>query len=270
MDSVFHSLGETVFLALAIGAFIFLLVLLIWRRHSLGGNQLSSLEWLANEPLRLVHAAATRRLFIEAAFGAAVTLLLHCLFQALSRGPASERSDTWRASILGDIMDRPLLSLATVLFTLNQFLFLWLIWTLIVPSFRSRHHWFVSLRALHAPRSRECSYSQLQTYSALAYCTNAEVVANPLVYFSLRPNTLEGLWNELLLLQLNRSWQLLADRKDQNRLQNFASRIEQECAARHMPLLNQSRVREAFGVPASMQLLALVAALLAVGAGLLV
>jgi hypothetical protein len=250
-----------------------ILLLLRWMRLDRGA--LVGTGWLG-DVLRQVHAAARRRLFVEGGVGAALTAILLSLIPlahlSLTNEPPRPRPAAGKAEALTagesaatpqppedgnpphDLADvvaapgnRTVWAPNRLLFLLGTFLFLWLIWTYLAPLGTGRHHWLRTLASLHRYQTvnEPPPAAVRHTCAALAYCTRRAVLRDT-AQFS-RQSSVVGLWQNELLLSLNRTQRDAVGTEDTFRhLRRLVQAIERACD-QHTPLLDPARVRRAFG-----------------------
>jgi hypothetical protein len=208
--------------------------LLLDRWARLDGGALAGTGWLG-EVLAPVHDAARRRLFAEAASATFLTVLcLVGLVAALSL-LGLKQGPTQPQALL------PLKWEGWGWFGAPVALWLWLLWTYAVALGNERHHWFSTLAALHRPKGALVSQPQgRRTLAALAYCSNAALLDQALPQAQ---TTLERLWQEYLLLSINRQEREAHSFQHQGEV----NALEKACRERGARLLLHARVRRAFG-----------------------
>jgi hypothetical protein len=244
-----------------------ILLLLRWMRLDRGA--LVGTGWLG-DVLRQVHAAARRRLFVEAAVGAALTAVLLCLIPLAHLsvandpgrpGPAAGKAAVQTAGepaedgnpphdpagVAAAIENWAAWAPHRLLFLFGAFLLLWLIWTYLAPLGTGRHHWLRTLASLHRYQSvnEPPPPAVRHTCAALAYCTRRAVLRDT-AQFS-RQRSVVGLWLNELLLSLNRTQRDAVGTEDTFRhLRRLVQAIERVCE-QSTSLLDPARVRRAFG-----------------------
>lgn len=244
----------------SVGLLVLALLLLLHRRRRLERGALAQTLGLESE-LRRVHRAARRRLFTEAALGAAATLLVAAALSILeSSQPIADgrRFLALLQQLAGNVATRPVGSVVhfgdsrrlPLLWVLALALFLLYAWSHWLSWQTSRHHWFATLRWLHRRRDHQPFDFEQRTSRALAYATDVEMVADAVRSFFARAVTLQALWYDNLLLLINqRHQELLTEKETQGKRLRMLDRILRACAQHQRTLLVSRRIATAFGGP---------------------